>query len=131
MPVQSINAVTLVVRNMALALDFYRDQVGLPLLYGDETASFSSFKVGDGYLNLVLAPEGGWSWWGRVIFYVDDVDATYQRLVNAGLRPSTVPENAPWNERYFHIKDPDGHELSFAHPLAPKSQDSRSDANSV
>jgi catechol 2,3-dioxygenase-like lactoylglutathione lyase family enzyme len=58
MPVQSINAVTLAVRNMALALDFYRDQVGLPLLYGDETASFSSFKVGDGYLNLVLAPEG-------------------------------------------------------------------------
>jgi catechol 2,3-dioxygenase-like lactoylglutathione lyase family enzyme len=112
MPVQSINAVTLAVRNMALALDFYRDQVGLPLLYGDETASFSSFKIGDGYLNLVLIPEGGWSWWGRVIFYV----ATCQRLVSAGLSPSTVPENAPWNERYFHIKDPDGHELSFAGP---------------
>jgi catechol 2,3-dioxygenase-like lactoylglutathione lyase family enzyme len=58
MPVQSINAVTLAVRNMALVLDFYRDQVGLPLLYGDETASFSSFKIGDGYLNLVLIPEG-------------------------------------------------------------------------
>src|SRR5918999_5007562 len=131
MTVQSINAVTLAVTSMARALDFYRGKVGLSLLYGEETASFSSFRVGDGYLNLVLAPEGGWSWWGRVIFYVDDVDATYQRLVNAGLTPSTVPENAPWNERYFHIKDLDGHELSFAHPLEPKSQDSRSDANSV
>ena len=117
MTVQSISAVTLAVTSMARALDFYRGKVGLSLLYGEETASFSSFKVGDGYLNLVLAPEGGWSWWGRVIFYVDDVDATYQRLLSAGLNPSTAPENAPWQERYFHIKDPDGHELSFARPL--------------
>jgi hypothetical protein len=28
--------------------------------------------------------------------------------------------NAPWGERCFHIHDPDGHELSFARPLAPK-----------
>jgi catechol 2,3-dioxygenase-like lactoylglutathione lyase family enzyme len=117
MAVQSINAVTLAVTDMARALEFYRDKVGLSLLYGEETASFSSFGVGDGYLNLVLAPEGGWSWWGRVIFYVDDVDATYQQLLSAGLHPSTAPENAPWQERYFHIKDPDGHELSFAQPL--------------
>ncbi|MEC7657646.1 MAG: VOC family protein, partial [Pseudomonadota bacterium] len=25
--------------------------------------------------------------------------------------------DASWGERYFHITDPDGHELSFAHPL--------------
>jgi catechol 2,3-dioxygenase-like lactoylglutathione lyase family enzyme len=115
--VQSINAVTLAVRNMARALDFYRDKLGLSLRYGEGAASFSSFRVGDGYLNLVLAPEEGWSWWGRVIFYVDDVDATYRRLLDAGLSPSTAPEDAPWNERYFHINDPDGHELSFACPL--------------
>ncbi|MCY3569357.1 MAG: VOC family protein, partial [Chloroflexi bacterium] len=24
---------------------------------------------------------------------------------------------APWRERYFHIVDPDGHEISFAKPL--------------
>lgn len=122
MTVQCISAVTLAVRDMGRAMGFYRDKVGLSLLYGEETASFSSFSVGDGYLNLVLASEGGWSWWGRVIFYVDDVDATYQRLINAGLRPSTAPENAPWNERYFHINDPDGHELSFARPLGPQDE---------
>ncbi|MGH8701888.1 MAG: VOC family protein, partial [Burkholderiales bacterium] len=27
------------------------------------------------------------------------------------------PADAPWGERYFHISDPDGHELSFARPL--------------
>ena len=115
--VQQISAVTLAVRDMARAVDFYRNKVGMELLYGGETASFTSFQVGGGYLNLILVPEGGWSWWGRLIFHVDDVDAIYRRLVEAGLTPSTVPEDATWGERYFHISDPDSHELSFARPL--------------
>jgi hypothetical protein len=24
------------------------------------------------------------------------------------------PQDAPWGERFFHVTDPDGHELSFA-----------------
>ena len=28
------------------------------------------------------------------------------------------PEDASWGERYFHVTDPDGHELSFAKRLA-------------
>jgi uncharacterized glyoxalase superfamily protein PhnB len=28
-----------------------------------------------------------------------------------------APSDAPWGERYFHIRDPDGHELSFARRL--------------
>lgn len=115
--VQRISAITLAVQNMARSVEFYQHHVGLRLLYGGDTASFSSFAVGDGYLNLVLASDKDWSWWGRVILYVDDVDAMYQRLVDAGLSPSTTPEDARWGERYFHINDPDGHELSFAKPL--------------
>ena len=119
MTVQRISAVTLAVRDMAQAVEFYGAKVGLELLYGGASASFTSFRVGDGYLNLLLAPEGGWGWWGRVIFYVDDVDALYQRLLRAGLAPSTIPQDAPWGERYFHINDPDGHEVSFARRLRP------------
>ena len=26
------------------------------------------------------------------------------------------PRDAPWGERYFHMRDPDGHELSSARP---------------
>ena len=37
--------------------------------------------------------------------------------VEAGVAPSTTPEDAPWGERYFHVTDPDLHELSFAKPL--------------
>jgi uncharacterized glyoxalase superfamily protein PhnB len=53
-----------------------------------------------------------------MIFYVSDVDALYQQAVARGLNPDAAPEDAGWGERYFHLTDPDGHELSFARPLA-------------
>ena len=117
MTVEHISAVTLAVQDMARGVDFYQAKVGLELLYGGAGASFTSFKVGQGYLNLVLAAEGGWSWWGRLVLHVDDVDAIYHRLVETGLTPDAHPQNAAWGERYFHITDPDGHELSFARPI--------------
>jgi catechol 2,3-dioxygenase-like lactoylglutathione lyase family enzyme len=115
--VHSISAVTLAVTDMARSVDFYGGDVGLEMLYGGSSASFTSFKVGKGYLNLVLDSEGARIWWGRLIFHVEDVDALHLRLVQAGLTPSTEPADASWGERYFHINDPDSHELSFAKPL--------------
>ena len=38
--------------------------------------------------------------------------------VAAGLEPDTAPWDASWGERFFHMTDPDGHELSFARPPA-------------
>ena len=119
MTVQKISAVTLAVRDMARSVDFYRDTVGLELLYGGDSESFSSFRIGGSFLNLILSPDRNWSWWGRLILHVDDVDALYQRMIESGLKPSTSPQDAPWGERYFHINDPDSHELSFARPLDP------------
>ena len=58
-----------------------------------------------------------WSWWGRVTFYVSDVDALYDQAIAQGLHPETSPRDAEWGERYFYLTDPDGHELSFAKPL--------------
>ena len=121
MTVQSISALTLAVADMARSVVFYRDRVGLALLYGGEEAGFTSFRVGGGYLNLTLQPEAEIAWWGRAIFYVDDVDELYDRLVGRGVAPDTAPADAPWGERYFHVTDPDGHELSFAKPLNPNS----------
>src|SRR5674476_1665584 len=66
-------------------------------------------------------PSGPGPWWGRVIFYVADVDALYDRALAAGYQPATVPRDAEWGERFFHLIDPDRHELSFAQPLLPAS----------
>jgi uncharacterized glyoxalase superfamily protein PhnB len=115
--IEGISAVTLATHNMRRAVQFYRS-LAFDMLYGGEAASFTSFRAGAGYLNLISQPaEQRWSWWGRVIFYVDDVDALYERALAAGCQPTTVPRDAEWGERYFHLTDPDGHELSFARPL--------------
>jgi len=112
--IQSVNAVSLATHDMARALQFYQ-ALGFTLRYGDEQASFSSLSAGSSYVNLTAQPpDRTWSWWGRVIFYVSDVDAFYQQVIDRGLHPQTPPRNATWGERYFHITDPDGHELSFA-----------------
>jgi len=54
--------------------------------------------------------------WGRMIFYVAGVDAFWTYLRGKGFL-SESPQDASWGERYFHVSDPDGHELSFACPL--------------
>jgi len=115
--IEAISAITLATHDMPRAVRFYRS-LGFDTLYGGEAASFTSFRAGTGYLNLISQPdEQRWSWWGRVIFYVDDVDALYERAQAAGCQPTTTPRDAEWGERYFHLADPDGHELSFARPL--------------
>jgi catechol 2,3-dioxygenase-like lactoylglutathione lyase family enzyme len=115
--VEGISAVTLVTHDMARAVRFYHD-LGFMLRHGGEHASFTSFHAGAGYLNLIArSVREPRSWWGRVIFYVSDVDAFHARAVAAGLKPDTRPVDAPWGERYFHLTDPDDHELSFARPL--------------
>ena len=92
--------------------------LGFAVIHGGEDSGFTSFRAGDNFLNLILQPaERQWSWWGRLIFYDSDVDGLYRRLVAAGYRPEGAPRDAAWGERFFHITDPDGHELSFAWPL--------------
>ena len=115
--IKSISAITLGTHDMRRAVQFYRT-LGFEMAYGGEDAAFTSFHVGDGHLNLIAQPaEKQWSWWGRVIFYDSDVDGLYARAVAAGLRPQAPPRDAQWGERFFHLTDPDGHELSFAQPL--------------
>jgi catechol 2,3-dioxygenase-like lactoylglutathione lyase family enzyme len=115
--IESISAITLATHDMAAAVRFYTE-LGFDLLHGGESATFTSFRVGVGYLNLTAQPaERRWVWWGRVIFHVTDVDALHNRIVTAGYQPDTLPCDAPWGERFFHITGPDGHELSFARPL--------------
>ncbi len=117
MRVEKISAVTFRVLNMKASVQFYRDVLGMELLYGGEDAGFSSLRAKDmqsAILNLELGHAV--SGWGRIIFYVADVDAFWGHLTDLGFEPER-PRDASWGERYFHMLDPDGHELSFARPL--------------
>ncbi|HXZ07209.1 MAG TPA: VOC family protein [Paraburkholderia sp.] len=114
--IESLSAITLATHDMARAVPFY-EALGFPLKFGGPDEAFTSFAFGSAYLNLIADTRGPIQWWGRVILYVSDVDALYRKALAAGLKPEFAPSDAPWGERYFHIVDPDGHELSFARPL--------------
>jgi catechol 2,3-dioxygenase-like lactoylglutathione lyase family enzyme len=113
--IQCISAVTFAVSDMARSIEFYK-KLGFELLYGGDEAAFSSLKAGEAFVNLVVQPGYDYRWWGRAIFRVDDVDAHYRALREQGSELES-PRDAPWGERFFHVTDPDGHELSFAELL--------------
>lgn len=117
-PVEAISAVTLAVSDMAASCAFY-EALGFVPAFGGPDAPFTSLRCGAGFLNLQLDPAHAPlpQIWGRLILWVDDVDALHANAVAAGLHPEAAPADAPWGERYFHLRDPDGHELSFARPL--------------
>ncbi|MGH9545438.1 MAG: VOC family protein [Terriglobales bacterium] len=117
MAVESISAVTFRVANMRSSVRFYRDVLGMELVYGGEDVGFSSLRAkGAEYPILNLEQGRAVTGWGRMIFYVADVDAFWEYLRGKGFVPES-PRDASWGERYFHMPDPDGHELSFARPI--------------
>lgn len=115
--IRSINAVTLRTGDMAACIAFYQ-ALGMRVTFGGVGARFTSLAAGDCHVNLsTVTVASADPFPGRIIFHVDDVDALYERIRSAGYTPQTAPEDAPWGERFFHIRDPSGHELSFARPL--------------
>ncbi len=114
--VESLSAITLATHDMPRAVRFY-ETLGFRIVHGGAHEAFTSFALGSSFLNLTGETHGPIQFWGRVIIYVSDVDAFYRKALAHGIEPQFAPRDAPWNERYFHLTDPDGHELSFARPL--------------
>jgi hypothetical protein len=81
------------------------------------------------YLNLELVTnsnsEHGRKHFGRIIFHTEDVDKLYSYLkcnpnISKLICFENKPKDARWGERYFHIREPDGYQLSFAMPIKKK-----------
>lgn len=113
---QEINAITLVVIDMERSVRFYQT-LGFETAYGGADAPFTSLKLGANFVNLQHTGATPGTGWGRVIFHVESPDQIHATALAAGYEASTEPADASWGERYFHIFDPDGHELSFARRL--------------
>jgi catechol 2,3-dioxygenase-like lactoylglutathione lyase family enzyme len=115
--IEKISAFTLRVANMMESVRFYRDVLGMELLYGGEDAGFSSLRAEDAQSAILNLEQGDTvTRWGRLVFHVTNVDALWTHLNERGFDPE-IPKDASWGERYFHMLDPDGHQLSFARPL--------------
>ena len=114
--VEKISAITLRVANMRESVRFYNDVLELEIIYGGEGSCFTSFRAKDGSAMLNLEHGDPGTQWGRLIFHVSDVDRFWAYLTEKGFHPES-PRDGSWGERYFHMRDPDGHELSFARPF--------------
>ena len=118
MNIERISAITIKVSDMAKSMHFYHKLLGLKILYGGETAYFSSLRTLGGKDVILNLEQGRATYgWGRIIFYVGDVQRFWAYMKEREFNPDR-PRDAQWGERYFHLCDPDGHELSFAQPIA-------------
>ncbi|HJY10482.1 MAG TPA: VOC family protein [Nitrososphaeraceae archaeon] len=131
-----ISAVTLIIKNMKRSCNFYSKIPGFRLAYGGSSNdSFTTFEIGGDmpkmYLNLELATNHksendiSAKYFWRVIFHTDNVDKLYSYFkgnveISKVIQFENEPTDAPWGERYFHIFEPDGYQLSFAEPLKEK-----------
>jgi uncharacterized glyoxalase superfamily protein PhnB len=110
---------------------------GFKIEYGGSDAdSFTTFKIGEDitkmYLNLELRTNNDIIThlndrrnFGRIIFYTENVDELYSQFksdasISELISFENEPRDALWGERYFHIRDPDGYQLSFAMPVRKK-----------
>jgi catechol 2,3-dioxygenase-like lactoylglutathione lyase family enzyme len=113
MAVESLSAITLATGDVDAAVSFYR-VLGFEVVWEGRDRRFVTLRSGDAWLNLFRAEGRSVRGWGRFILYVDDVDATWRALREAGYVPEVEPSDATWGERYFHVLDPAGHEVSVA-----------------
>lgn len=134
--VNRISAVTLIIKNMERSCNFYSNIPGFKLTFGGTSNDFfTTYQIGKynsiAFLNLELKKlsdnddidqVNNSNNFGRIIFYTDDVDRLYtyfktNKSISNLIRLENEPVDAPWNERYFHIREPDGFQLSFAQPI--------------
>ncbi|MDW0181571.1 MAG: VOC family protein [Nitrososphaeraceae archaeon] len=125
MNVYKISAVTLLIKDMHRSCNFYSKIPGFKLVYGGpHNEPFTTYEIGKNsnvYLNLeqyniqdkYLKNDA------KIILYTEDVDKLYTYFKNDQNISKLIsfenePIDASWGERYFHIRDPDGHLLSFA-----------------
>ena len=114
--IKEINAITFFTRDMAAACRFY-SSLGFECSRGGPEKSFTTMEAGTVVINLIHKPEYTGHFFGRLILRVDSADEEHAAVVNHGLQPLFEPRIAHWGEKYFHILDPDGHEISFAEDL--------------
>ena len=107
MNIQSIHA-RLLVSDFRACFLFYRDVLELPVTWGEENSDYASYKAGDAELalfqrQLIAAAVGTAAKPAQaesqdrvaLIFHVDNVDETYQRLRAKGVTFINAPMDRP------------------------------------
>lgn len=123
---RSLAYAILFVSDLEASVGFYRDVIGLPFRFANE--SYAEFATDGAKFSLYArshlpeligreAPAGRTPWpQGEVAFLVGDPDAEHARLVESGVEVLAPPTDRPWGERTLHVADPDGNVVELTRP---------------
>ncbi len=112
-----VNAIVYV-EDVAASLAFYEVVLGVERDHLDDDGSYGELRSGIGFAanwhaerNLDLpfrrSEPDGIALGFELDFAVDDVDAVFQRAIEAGAAPASEPQDKPWG-RAAMFRDPDG-----------------------
>ena len=112
-----VSVVMLGVRDLARALGFYRDKLGLRVQREIPGVAF----MNAGAVTLCLSEpavkiRGQVAGTGEIVFSVEDVTAAYQALRGKGVRFTREPRSVTPTTRVANFDDPDGNHLSISGP---------------
>ncbi len=122
----------LTVRNAARSADFYEKAFGFRKgnMLADASGTVMHAEMHYQDMVVMFGPEGAQSQPCRaptttgtptpftLYFYVDDVDAAFQRAVAAGCKTEFEPADMFWGDRCAGVSDPDGYKWTLATNVA-------------
>ena len=133
----------LVMHAAADAIEFYKkafgavEQMRMPgpggkvmhaeLKIGNSVLMLSDESPDRGYLSPKTIGGSGSS----IMFYTEDVDATFKRANDAGATTEMPPTDMPWGDRMGNLRDPFGHSWAIAthkEDLSPEEIEKRMQA---
>ena len=112
---------TLVVRNAAQAIDFYKTIFGaeeiMRMPSPDGKISHAELRIGDSIIFLSdefpnmggKSPQTLGGFTGSIYLYVPDVDDVFQRAIDAGGKSAMPVTDMFWGDRHGNFTDPFGH----------------------
>lgn len=113
MMIGKLGLLMIVVKNMDRSVAFYRDVVGMQMLF--HQSNWSQFDGGNILLGLhpegeevKVSPTSGFS----IGFYVDDVVKAVSEIKNRGGHIDVEPRPEPFG-RWALLKDPDGYNIQI------------------
>jgi uncharacterized glyoxalase superfamily protein PhnB len=95
---------------------FYESAFGGVVTYRYEEV-YAALAVGGGSLGIGFEPDASGDQ-VAIWFYVDDADAAYRAVLDAGGSSEGEPEDMPWGERVATVRDPDGNLLYLGRAAA-------------
>jgi PhnB protein len=99
---------------VAQIIDFAKQTFGATEVYShkrpDGSVMHAEIKIGDSIVMLGEAPEGGKKFPAMLHLYLEDVDAVYQRAIQAGAKTLREPADQIYGDRSGGVEDAFGNQ---------------------